>query len=230
MRSPKSPLVVFDLDGTLADTALDLVATLNAILVGDGVPALPAERARDKIGSGGRALLARGFEAAGREITPDHLEELYLTFLAHYGDNVCVHTRLYPGVIRALDRLEAEGFRFAVCTNKVESHARRLLEALGIAGRFGAICGRDTFPYLKPDLRHLTETIRKAGGDPRQAVMVGDSRTDVVTAKAAGIPVIAVSFGYSEIPVGELEPDRLIDHFDDLPAAVAALVRIAEPA
>ncbi|MFL5120326.1 MAG: phosphoglycolate phosphatase [Microvirga sp.] len=223
MQTSFAPIVVFDLDGTLADTAPDIVTTLNVILAPEGLPPLPLKKARNLIGAGARALIERGFEAVGRELTPAHLDELYRDFLAYYAKNLCVETRLYPGVVEALDRLDAEGFRLAVCTNKVERHSVRLLEALGIGERFAAICGRDTFPYIKPDPRHLTLTIDKADGDPRQAVMVGDSRADITTAKAAGVPAVAVSFGYTDIPVRALDPDVVIDRFDQLFEAVQDL-------
>ena len=223
MRSP-APLVVFDLDGTLADTAPDLTATLNVILSGEGLPAVPLAEARQMIGHGARVMLERGIEAAGLEVTPDRLDELYRRFLVHYADHLCIQSELFPGVVEALDRLEEQGFRFAVCTNKVEAHSAKLLEALGIAHRFAAICGRDTFPYVKPDPRHLTLTIAKAGGQVDEAVMIGDSRTDIVTAQAAGVPVVAVPFGYTDVPVESLAPDLIIDHFDELPAAVARVL------
>jgi phosphoglycolate phosphatase len=225
-----SPTAVFDLDGTLADTAPDLIATLNVIMDAEGVPRLQAAQARELIGVGGRALIARGLAAASREVTPAKLEALYDKFLVHYGANLCVETTLFPGVETALDRLEAAGFRLAVCTNKIEQHSLRLLEALGIAKRFATVCGRDSFAYCKPDPRHLTLTVERAGGDARHAVMIGDSRTDVATAKAAGISVVAVSFGYTEVPVRELGADRVIDHFDELAAAVHDCIAVAEPA
>lgn len=227
MSQLRSPIAVFDLDGTLADTVHDLVATLNAVMDREGLPHLPLEDGREMIGAGARALIERGLEAVGREVTPAHLDELHRFFLAHYNEHLCVHTRLFPGVVEALDRLEAEGFRLAVCTNKYEDLSVSLLEGLGIAHRFGAICGRDTFPYFKPDPRHLTLTVERAGGDPRRAVMVGDSLTDVATAKAAGIPVIAVTFGYSDVPAREFDADRLIDHFDDLHEAVGSVMKAA---
>jgi len=225
MRS-SPPIAVFDLDGTLADTARDLVATLNVILGQEGVPPLPVEKAGDMISAGGRGLLQRGFEVAGREPAPALIEKLYLRFLAHYGENLCVETRLYPGAIEALDRLEAEGVELAICTNKMEAHSVRLLEALGVAQRFATICGRDTFPWFKPDARHLTMTIERAGGDPRRAVMVGDSYSDVAAAKAAGVPVVAVSFGYPDRPIREHGPDIVIDRFDELFAAVRSLLAV----
>jgi phosphoglycolate phosphatase len=217
------PLVVFDLDGTLADTAPDLIATLNVILGREGLPPVPVEGANELIGAGARALVERGFEAGRRELTPAKSDALYRDFLAHYADNLCNESRLFPGVVPALDTLAAQGFRFAVCTNKIEAHSRRLLDALGISGRFAAICGRDTFAYFKPDPRHLTLTIEQAGGDPARSVMVGDSITDIATAKAAGIPVVGVTFGYTDRPVRDLEPDVAIDAYEELPGAVAAI-------
>jgi phosphoglycolate phosphatase len=230
MIRPAPPIAVFDLDGTLADTAPDLIATLNVILDGEGVPRLPVLQARELIGVGGRALIDRGLATAGREVTPARLEALYRKFLVHYGENLCVESTLFPGVEAALDDLETAGFRLAVCTNKIEEHSVRLLRALGIAERFAAICGRDSFPYCKPDPRHLTLTIEKASGDPARAVMIGDSRTDVATAKAAGVPVVAVRFGYTEIPVDELGADLVIDHYDELFGAVRACISVPEPA
>ncbi|RVU21038.1 phosphoglycolate phosphatase [Methylobacterium oryzihabitans] len=218
-----APIVVFDLDGTLAETAGDLIATLNVVLAREGVAPVPLEKARELIGAGARALIERGFAVSGRELAPDRLEELFRVFLAHYGQNLCEVSHLYPGVTAALDRLEAAGYALAVCTNKPEQHSVELLRLLGVGHRFRAICGRDTFPYFKPDPRHLTETIARAGGDPARAVMVGDSRTDVATAKAAGIPVVAVPFGYTDVPVEDLDPDVVVAHFDALPDAVARL-------
>jgi phosphoglycolate phosphatase len=226
----KAPIAVFDLDGTLADTAHDLVATLNVILGQEGIPPLPVEQAGDMISAGGRGLLQRGFEAARREPAPALIEELYIRFLAYYGENLCVATKLYPGALSALDRLEDEGFRLAICTNKMQAHSVKLLRALGVAERFATICGRDTFRWFKPDPRHLALTIDRADGDLRRAVMVGDSYSDVAAAKGAGIPVICVSFGYPDRPIHEHGPDLVIDHFDELYPAVRQFVRAEEAA
>lgn len=217
--------IVFDLDGTLADTAGDLVSTLNVILAREGLAPLPLARARDLIGAGARALIQRGFEAHGRSLPEAELDRMFRDFLDHYGDHLAVETVLYDGVPDALDRLEADGHRFAVCTNKVEDHSVKLLQALGVADRFAAICGRDSFAFCKPDPRHLTATIAKAGGDLANAVMVGDSRTDIDTARAAGLPVVAVTFGYTDTPVTRLAPDQAIDHFDALYPAIRAVLR-----
>ena len=217
------PIAVFDLDGTLADTAPDLIATLNVIMREEGLAEVPLDKARDMIGAGSRAMIERGFELARKELTPEHSEELFRKFLAIYADNLCVGSRLFDDLEPALDGLAAAGYTLAVCTNKVELHSRRLLEQLGIAERFAAICGRDTFPWYKPDARHLTMTIEQAGGDPARAVMVGDSKTDIDTAKAAGIPVVAVPFGYTDVPVTELGPNVVIQGYSELIAAIAAL-------
>jgi phosphoglycolate phosphatase len=217
------PTIVFDLDGTLADTAQDLISTLNLILVREGLDAIPLVSARELIGAGVRALLQRGFAVQGRTITPGRLEELFDEFMRHYAVHLADETRLFPGVEAALDRLLGKGHLLAVCTNKHEKLSRNLLAELGVASRFAAICGRDTFEFCKPDPRHLTETVRLAGGAASAAIMVGDSKTDIDTARAAELPVIAVPFGYTDVPVAELGPDSIISHFDEIDAAIAKL-------
>jgi phosphoglycolate phosphatase len=221
--APRSSPVtlVFDLDGTLADTAEDLVATLNVILARENVPPVPVGNAGAVIGAGARAMIERGLALGGVTVDEARLGDLFRDFLEHYGDNLVARTSLYPGAESAIEALRREGFLLAVCTNKMERHSQRLLEELGVAHHFGAICGRDSFAWAKPDPRHLTLTIEKAGGDPARAVMIGDSRTDVETARAAGLPVVAVTFGYTDRPVAEYGPDVLIDHFDDLCDALA---------
>ncbi len=219
------PLVVFDLDGTLAETAGDLIATLNTVLAADGVAPLALDQARVLLGAGARALIERGYASAGRSIDRPKLESAFHVFLAHYEAHICEHSHLYPGVVAALDRLEAEGYAFAVCTNKIEAPSVKLLRALGVASRFRAICGQDTFATHKPDPRALLLTVAKAGGVPGRSVMVGDSITDIATAKAAAIPVVAVDFGYTDKPVAELGPDRVISHYDALFDAVRSLAR-----
>ena len=227
--STTAPLLVFDLDGTLADTAGDLLATLNWILVRDGLPEISPEETRRMVGRGARVLISRGYAAGGVELPPDRLEQLFHDFLAYYEDNIAVHSRLFPGVVAALDRFEAAGFALAVCTNKIEHPSVKLLDALGVAKRFRAICGQDTFAWWKPDPRALLSTIERAGGLPGRALMIGDSKTDIDTAKAARVPVVAVDFGYTEVPVQELGPDRIISHFDELWDAVGALAPALVP-
>ena len=221
-----TPLVVFDLDGTLAETAGDLMGALNHVLSLDGLPPLPVEQARSLLGAGGRALIRRGFTAAGRPLDEGRLEDLFRRFLAFYEAHIADHSHLYPGVVEALDRLEARGCAFAVCTNKMEAAAKQLLAELGVADRFRAICGQDTFAVSKPQPGALFGTIERAGGDPARAVMVGDSRTDIETARSAGVPCVAVDFGYTDRPVEEFDPQRVISHFDALEAAVSELMEV----
>jgi phosphoglycolate phosphatase len=219
------PTIVFDLDGTLVDTAGDLIATLNAILAREDVPPLEQGAATSMIGLGARAMLKSAFTARGSDLGPEKLEVLFLDFLAHYEDHLADTSLPYPGVEVALERFDADGWRLAVCTNKYERPARKLLDRLGLSRHFAAIAGQDTYGVAKPDPRHLTETIRAAGGAPDRAIMVGDSATDVDTAIAAGVPVVAVTFGYSPIPVADFGATVLIDHFDELYDAVANLKR-----
>jgi len=218
------PIVVFDLDGTLADTAQDLIATLNVVLAQEGLPPLPFERARDLIGAGARPLIQLGFDASQVPLGEERLETLYRLFLDHYHRNIAIHTVLFPGAIPALDRLASVGFRLAVCTNKLEEHALELLGKLGALDRFAFVSGKNTFPVFKPDPGHLRLTIERAGGDPARAIMVGDSKTDIDTAKNAAIPVVGVTFGYTNVHVSDLGADAVIDHFDALDAAVIRLM------
>jgi phosphoglycolate phosphatase len=217
------PLLVFDLDGTLADTAGDLVATLNVILDREGLSGLALSDARPMVGGGARALIQRGLSAHGISVTPTRLDAMLADFLSHYEAHIADETVLFPGVGKALDRFEEAGFAFAVCTNKVEHPSVLLLTALGVADRFRAICGKDTFAVSKPDGEALLQTIARAGGDRRRAIMVGDSKTDIDTARNADVPVVAVNFGYTIEPVDTFKPDRVIGHFDELWGAVEAL-------
>ena len=219
-----SPTIVYDLDGTLADTAGDLMGALNVVLAHEGLAPLPVESARSMLGAGARALIRRGFAASGRELAPPRLEALFGDFLAYYNAHIADQTELYPGVERALAAFARAGWRQAVCTNKIEGSARLLIEKLGVAGRFAFICGQDTFGVGKPDPKPLLGTIAASGGALARAILVGDSVIDIKTARAAGVPVIAVDFGYTDVPVTELGPDRVISHFDELAGACAALM------
>jgi phosphoglycolate phosphatase len=219
-----APTIVFDLDGTLVDTAPDLIETLNTILGRHAVTPVAFDAARSMIGAGVKPLLQRALASKGREFAPAEIDRLFEEYLKLYAAHIADHSRPFPGLDRALDALEAQGCRLAVCTNKLEWLSVRLLDALGLSRRFAAICGQDTFTMRKPDPDMLRLTIARAGGDTGHAVMVGDSMTDVATARAAGIPVVAVDFGYTETPASELGADRLISHFDALPQAVRELV------
>ncbi|WP_298422531.1 HAD-IA family hydrolase [Rhodoblastus sp.] len=222
--TPDRALYVFDLDGTLADTAGDLMGTLDHIMIGEGFASTPLEDARSLLGAGARALIVRALAAQNLTIPEERLEEMYARFLAHYETRIADDSRLYPGVVEALDTLAESGGVFAVCTNKVERPAKLLLEKLGVADRFAFICGQDTFGIPKPDPAPLLRTIEAAGGNVRRTIMIGDSKTDIATARAADVPVIAVDFGYTDRPVSEYGPDRVISHFSELPAAAAEFI------
>jgi phosphoglycolate phosphatase len=215
--------VVFDLDGTLVDTAPDLVDTLNLVFAREGLPPVPFDDARTMIGGGARRMIERGLAAEGRVFARSDIDRLFGDFIGHYGTHIADRSRPFAGLEGALDTLAGGGARFAVCTNKLEWLSVKLLDALGLARRFSAICGQDTFGIQKPNPEVLRRTIAKAGGSVERAVMVGDSANDVDTARAAGIPVVAVDFGYTEVPVSRLGPDRVISHFADLPGAIAEL-------
>ena len=219
-----APTIVYDLDGTLADTAEDLVATLNHLLAREGLAPLSVESAGSLLGAGARALIERGFAASGKTLDRQRIEALFADYLVYYQGHIADRTRLYPGVDKALAAFARAGWRQAVCTNKTESLAKLLVEKLGIAERFAFVCGQDTFGIGKPNPKPLLETIAAAGGANKRAIMVGDSGADIKTARAAAVPVIAVDFGYSDVPVKELRPDRVISHFDELMAACDALL------
>jgi len=218
-----SPTIVFDLDGTLVDTAPDLINALNHVLAREGLSPLPLASARNMIGAGARKLLERGLEAEGRLVGAEEMNRLTADFIGHYAENIAVESRPFDGLEAALDTLAARGCRLAVCTNKLEWLSKRLLDELDLAKRFAAICGADTFGVAKPDPAILRQTILKAGGDIARAVMVGDAGTDVGAARRTGIPVIGCTFGYTDVPIAELDPDGLIDHMKDLPGALEAL-------
>src|SRR5262249_8030874 len=213
--------IVFDLDGTLVDTAPDLIDSLNVLFARHGLATLRFEEARKLIGGGVKGLIERGLGLQGRDCTPAEVDRLFTDYVTWYADHIADRSRPFPGVLNALDRLAHH--RFAICTNKLEWLSVRLLKALALDARFAAVCGQDTFGVQKPDPEVLRRTIQAAGGALAAAVMVGDSATDIMTARAAGIPVIAVDFGYTQIPVAEVKPDRIISHFDALPAAVQDL-------
>ena len=221
-----APTIVFDLDGTLVDTAPDLIDTLNVILARRDVAPVDFDQARSMIGAGVKPLLVRGLASKGVQLPPHEIDQLFGEYLEIYAANIADRSRPFPGLEAALDTLAAQGCRLAVCTNKLEWLSVRLLNTLGLSSRFAAICGQDTFAMRKPDPDMLRFTIVRAGGDTGHAVMVGDSMTDVATARAAGVPVIAVDFGYTEIAAAELGADRLISHFDALPQTVMELVSI----
>jgi phosphoglycolate phosphatase len=215
--------IVFDLDGTLIDTAPDLIDTLNFTLTRHGLPTVPYEEARPLIGGGARGMIEKALILEGRSAASADVDALYAPFVAHYAEHIADRSQPFPGLEAALDGLAHAGHRLAVCTNKLEWLSKRLLDTMQLSDRFAAICGQDTFAVQKPDPRIFRSTVLQAGGNPERAIMVGDSITDIRTARAANVPVVAVDFGYTEVPVATLNPDRLISSFAELGAAIAAL-------
>jgi phosphoglycolate phosphatase len=189
------PIAVFDLDGTLVDTAPDLANSLNACLVGAGLSPTTLDEVRPHAGHGARVMLQHAYDRLGHELAEAEMERQFAVFLADYEAHIADLSAPLPGVVAAMDRLAAAGYRLAVCTNKTERLAVKLLALLGLADRFAAVCGADTFAGRKPDPRHLLGTIERAGGGP--AFLVGDTATDTDAALAAGVPCVLVDFGYA---------------------------------
>lgn len=215
--------VIFDLDGTLADTSRDLVAAANVCFRAEGFGDLldPATDAATAL-RGGRAMLKLGFSRVDRQSEGD-VNRLYPMLLEAYAENIDCHTTLYPGAMEAIARLSEDGYGIGICTNKPAALAEDLMRRLGVREAFGALVGADTLPVRKPDPAPLWETVRRLGGDPSRTCLVGDSDTDRRTAAAAGCPSILVTFGPAGGDMAALAPDALIGHFDELPAVVDAL-------
>lgn len=214
-------VVVFDLDGTLADTAGDLLAAANACFAARGLEA-PLTLADAAIAfQGGRAMLRAG--AARLGLDPEAVaEDDFAALLDHYAAAIDTHTRLYPGTVAMLDALRAQGYALAICTNKPEALAEVLLTRLGIRDRFASLIGADTLPTRKPDPAPYHAAVAGAGGGA--SILIGDTVTDARTARAAGVPVVLVGFGPEGEAVARHDPDAILRHFDDLPALVAQLL------
>ena len=217
-------VIAFDLDGTLVDTAEDLVGAVNALLQEDGLPTLPLAVARPMIGRGARVLIERGFAAVGRPLGPDDTAPLLARFIDLYRDRIADFSRPFDGCAEALDALAGAGATLAVCTNKRTDLSIALLDALGLTHRFAAVIGADRAPAPKPDPRHVITAVEAAGGRSDRALMVGDSGADVAAARAAGVPSIVVGFGYTDVPAAQLGSDHLIEAFADLPPLAIRLL------
>jgi phosphoglycolate phosphatase len=217
----KGATIVFDLDGTLIDTAPDLTNALNHVLTARGYDPVAPAAVREAVGRGARVMIEQALRMAQAE---DDVDRMLTDFLVHYEANIAAMSRPFPGALAALDRLTAAGATLAVCTNKRERLTRMLLEALGIEHYFAGLAGRDTLGVAKPDPGHLTGAIALAGGDASRAVMVGDSAVDIAAARAASVPSILVSFGYAPPPPEGPHADAVIDHFDALEEQIRALL------
>jgi len=217
--------IVFDLDGTLVDTAPDLTAAANHVFGLIGLAPISPAELRPLIGRGSRAMIEQGLRLHGVSKSPDEVSALHELFFPYYADNIAVLSRPFEGVPALLDALARAGARLAVCTNKLEVLSRSLLRQLDLDHRFAAIAGRDTFDVFKPAPGHLTRTVAMAGGRPERAVMVGDSEVDIATAAAAGVPSIGVTFGYTTVPVRDLRPTAVIDHYRDFMSALEQVLQ-----
>ncbi len=216
--------VVFDLDGTLVDSAPDLMRATNHVLAGLGRRPISLDEVRAFVGHGARALLTRGLKATGGLPENYDVEPDYRRFVDFYSRNIAEHSVVFPGLVGLLERLRREGFALGVCTNKLEGLSNQLLKALDLAQFFGAVVGPDTLGIAKPDPRPFRETLSRLGLADPQALMVGDSETDIQTARNAGVPVIAVPFGYTPRPVADFGPDLMVHHYDDAYEAIISLL------
>jgi phosphoglycolate phosphatase len=216
--------IVFDLDGTLVDTAPDLAAAANHVFGLIGLAPIDLDALRPLIGHGARAMIEAGLRLHGVAKTTGEVDELFHRFVPYYADNIAVGSRPFDGIPALLDALLAGGARLAVCTNKLEDLSLSLLQQLALADRFAAVAGRDTFDVCKPAAGHLLRTIAMAGGWAERSVMVGDSEVDIATAAAAGVPSIAVTFGYTTVSVRELGPTAVIDHYRDFMPALGKVL------
>lgn len=215
--------LVFDLDGTLIDTAPDLVRATNHVLASLDLPAVSIDELKNWVGFGARRMIVAGLTHNAKRLPEPEIDRLLEDFLTFYASNIAIDSKPFPGAVAALERFASKGTTLAICTNKSEALAKQLMQELGLTDHFRVIAGRDTYPVQKPDPGHLTATIKDAGGAVDRAVMVGDSLTDIATAKAAKIPVVGVTHGYSDRPIADLGADALISHFDDLDCAIAGM-------
>lgn len=224
MRDLTGWTIAFDLDGTLVETHVDLVGTLNRMLVRHGLPEAPMESAAALIGGGARALLRHGFERAGATWDEANAPEMFDAFIADYVEHIADHSRPFPGVVETLERLAARGAILCVATNKRTDLSLLLLDALDLTRHFAVVAGPDRVSARKPSGAHLIDAVTLAGGDPARAIMVGDAAPDTGAARDAGMPCVVVTFGYTPIPPAELGGTVLIDTFPALEAAIDGLI------
>ncbi len=220
------PTVAFDLDGTLVDTAPDLIGALNYVMGKASLAPVTMQDVGMLVGRGAKVMIERAFTMRGVSLPGSEIDRNLDAFLEFYDKHIADHSKPFPGAKEALDALTAEGARLVVCTNKPEAYSVKLLNLLGLASRFDFIAGADTFSMKKPHPGHLIKAVETAGGDMERAILIGDSNVDVATARAAGCPVIAVSFGYTDISPAQLNADRVVDHLKDVPPAVFSLLKL----
>ncbi len=215
--------VLFDLDGTLVDTLPDIHDALVQVLAAEGRPSIPMARTRTLVGRGARMLVSDAFADHGQTPADDDLDRLIAHYVALQQERPGARARPFPGTLKALEALAAEGIPMGVCTNKPHDLSIAVLEALGLLDLFAAVVGADATPHRKPDGRHITDTLTRMEANGLPAVLIGDSESDVAAARDAGIPVIVMSHGYSRVPAADLGADLVIDHFDRLRPALDRL-------
>jgi phosphoglycolate phosphatase len=218
-----SPALIFDLDGTLVDTAPDLLAATNAVMAAQGLPLIPPATLRHMVGFGARSLIEQAMEAVGHVLSPEELPPLLEIFMRHYRDHIADGSVLFPGVLSTLEGLKAGGARLAILTNKPQELADLLIPRMGLRALFEEVYGAGRMSYVKPDARIFHDVVRDIGGPDRGAVMIGDSVTDLKTARAAGVPCILFSYGYTPVPASDLGADLVLDDFAALPEALKTL-------
>jgi phosphoglycolate phosphatase len=217
--------IAFDLDGTLVETAPDLVATLNAVLASEGLAPVPYAEARNMVGHGAQRMIEQGYAATGLALSPELSPVLFERFIDTYLAHIADTSHPFPGCLETLETLLDAGAVLVVATNKRTDLALALLDKLNMTGYFAAIIGADLAPAPKPDGRHILFAIEEADGDPDMAIMIGDSISDVAGAKNAGVPVIAMTFGYTDIPASDLGADVVLDRYDQVAGAIARLAK-----
>ena len=219
--------LIFDLDGTLIDSALDVCASVNRVLAGMGRRELTLEESKDMIGWGGRVLVEKALAKTGDAGTPEDTDHALEAFLTTYANHPGDHTTVFPGVIEALESLKAVGVKMAICTNKPMATTTPVLEAMGLNGFFDVVSCGDAVPHKKPDGRHVLHCVEQLGATPETTIMVGDSENDIRAAIDAGVRSVCVTFGYAHVPLEEIGADALIDHFDDLAGALVGISKAA---
>ena len=216
--------IIFDLDGTLVETSDEIWRALNHVLETSGRSPVPLEQALSYVGHGSRVLIERGFKATGAPVDPAIIDGLVARFISFYELHIGETSRPYPGLIAFLERCQRAGIVMGVCTNKFEGLSVKLLAVLEMSRFFGAVIGPDTIGIRKPDPRPYREALARIGAADFRSLMIGDSETDILTARNAGVPVIAVPFGYTPQPIASFGPDMVVDHYDQMWAAVTALL------
>jgi len=221
-----TPAVIFDLDGTLIDSLPDVLGALNPVLADAGRRAVTIDEGRLMVGGGAEPLIERAFDLTGDPVAPADIQFHVDAFTANYQAVPVRHTKIFDGVVPALEDLASRGYRLGICTNKPRESALTVLKALGLDRHFTSCIGKAARPFNKPDRRHYDAVADELGVAPANSLYIGDSETDVETARNAGVPIVLVPFGYSRKPAADLGGDRLIGHFSELAAAVEELLQL----